>query len=288
MARTLTQIYDEIKANYVAERAAAGLVEDDPALWSVVNIKRLVFYVVAMAVYVLELMFYKQVEETNADLANLRPPTVGWYAQKALAYQHGFPLADESDVFDNTGYSDTQIANSKVIKYVGVQRQVDENGYVLFLRLKLAGESGDELAQLSDEVVTGFRAYLDRFVPAGDNVQVVSKVADKLKMKWLIYYNPGILRADGSRLDGTAESPVKDAIRAYLKTGLPFNGEYSITSHIDGVQQVQGVETPVVQLCKASRDGLPYVDVNEYYQPEGGWLRFDTEADLEIEYTPKS
>lgn len=287
MARTLTQIFDEMKASYVDERAAAGLVADDPALWSAVNIKRLVFYVVAMAIYVLELMFAKQVEETNADLANLRPPTVGWYAQKALAYQHGFPLLSESDVYDNTGFTDTQIAASKVVKYVGVQRQVDENGYVLFLRLKLAGENGDELAQLNEIIVDGFKTYLERFVPAGDNVQVMSKVADKLKMKWLIYYNPGILRADGTRLDGTAETPVKDAIRAYLKTGLPFNGEYSITAHVDAVQQVAGVVTPVVLACSASRDELPYVDISEYYQPEGGWMRFDVDEDLEIEYQPK-
>lgn len=285
MARTLDEIFTAIKESYVAERAAAGLAEDDPALWSKVNLKRLIFYIVAFACFVQEQIFVKQRDETNADLANLRPPTVGWYAGKCLAYQHGFPLYPDSDVFDNTGYTETEIEASKVIKYAAVQRQADSGGFVLFLRIKLCGESGNELAKLPDEVLEGFKEYLRRFVPAGDNVEELSKVADKLKMRWQVYYNPGILKADGSRLDGTAATPVKDAIQAYLKTGMPFNGKYSITSHIDAVQKVAGVVTPRVLACSASYNDLPFITISEFYQPDGGWLRFnDVDVDLEIEY----
>jgi hypothetical protein len=285
MARTLDEIFTAIKESYVAERAAAGLVADDPALWSKVNLKRLIFYVVAFACFVQEQIFEKQRDETNADLANLRPPTVGWYAGKCLAYQHGFPLYPDSDVFDNTGYTDAEIEASKVIKYAAVQRQADSGGFVLFLRIKLCGESGNELAQLSNEIIDGFNEYLERFIPAGDNVQVLTKPADKIKMQWQVYYNPGILKADGSRLDGTDATPVKDAILAYLKTGMPFDGKYSITAHVDAVQKVAGVITPRVLACSASYDALPFVTISEYYQPDGGWLRFDdVDTDLEIEF----
>lgn len=289
MARTLTEIFDGIKANYVTERATAGLPADDPAAWSKVNLKRLICYIVAMAIYVLEQIFDKHYEEVETDLANLRPPTVIWYAEKAKAYQHGFPLLVDSDQFDNTGYTDEQIEESKVVKYAGVQKIADEDGYVRELRFKLAGEDGDELAQLPDDVVTGFKEYLERFIAAGDNVTVTSRPADKMKMKWTIYYNPGILNENGARLDGTSPTPVIDAIKAYLKDGLSFNGEYSITSHIDYVQKVQGVITPRVIACSASYSDLPFVNISEYYQPDGGWLRFENiETDLEITYIPKS
>jgi len=287
MARTLTEIFDSIKASYVAERSAAGLVADDPALWSKVNLKRLLFYTVAIAAYVMELLFDTHTAEVADDLANLRPPTVSWYAGKCLAYQYGFPLIPGTDQFDNTGYTDAQIEASKVIKYAAVQRQTDDSGYVLFLRIKLAGESGNELAQLPEDVFDGFIEYLDTFQAAGDNVTVIRAPADKLKMVWEVYYDPLILKADGSRHDGSLLTPVVDGILDYLKTGLPFNGVYSITAHIDRVQKVQGVVTPRVLACSASKQELPYEGISEYYQPYGGWLRFDDiDVDLVISYIP--
>lgn len=287
MARTFTEIFDSIKVKYVAERAAAGLVYDDPALWRKVNIKRLLFYVVAWAAFIMELLFDAHTAEVNADLERLRPGSIGWYADMCLKFQYGFPLIAGTDNFDNTGYTDAQIEASKVVKYAAVQRLVDESGYVLFLRIKLAGENGNELAQLSDDVVDAFREYLDQAQPAGDNLTVISRPADKLKMTWQIYFDALILKEDGSRHDGGALTPVQDAILDYLKTGLPFNGKYSITSHIDRVQQVPGVITPRVLACSASSQDLPYESISEYYQPFAGWLRFDDiELDLNIEFIP--
>lgn len=287
MARSINEIFDSIKQAYVINRAAAGLPEDNPEQWSRVNIKRLMCYIIAFTAYTLELLFDRKQAEIAEDLANLQPPTVGWYANKCLAYQHGFPLVVGTDRFDNSGYTDQQIEASKVIKYAAVQRQVDENGYVVFLRIKLCGENGNELAQLPDEVLAGFNVYLDSFLPAGDNVNVISRPADKLKMTWRIFYNPLILKADGSRQDGSLLTPVRDAILDYLKNGLAFNGQYSITSHIDAVQKVAGVVTPRVLSCSASYDTFPEESIFEYYQAFGGWLRFDDiDNDLLIEYIP--
>ena len=286
MARTLNDIFTSVKEKYVQERITAGLVADNPNNWSKVNIKRLLLYVIAFAIFILEQMQDTVRTETEADLANLRPPTVRWYAEKCLQYQHGFPLVSGTDLFDNTGKSETEIEVSKVIKYAAVQKQTDANGYVLFLRIKLCGESGNELIQLDNEVITGFKEYLKEFEAAGDNIQVMSRPADKLFMTWRVYYDPAILRADGSRLDGSAQQPVKDAILGYLKN-MSFNGEYSITSHVDAVQMVQGVVTPNVLNCSASYDLFAPQQINEHYLPNGGYLRFYEESDLIINYIAK-
>lgn len=282
MARTLTEIKDGITANFVAEMAAIGITVDS-STWSITHLARIIIYVASLGIYMLEKIFAAHIAEVDEKLATLKPPTRQWIAGVIKNYQHGFPLISETDRFDNTGYTDVEVEASKVVKHVAVIRQVNVYGRVK-LRLKIAGSNGIDLVQSSTAVVNGLSAYLDVALAAGDNWEVEGKPFDKIKMKWRIYYDPLILSATGSRLDGTDPEPVKNAIKEFFVSGIPFSGTYILAKHIDFIQSVQGVKVPEILDCSASYGNLPYQPITTYYVPDGGWIRFAQDIDLEIIY----
>lgn len=286
MARTLDELITTYNQAYTTERAEAGLPADDPASWSRVSRKRLFRAVQCILALTVETIFDIFKTDVDAKLRELKPHSPRWYANKALAYQHGFTLLPDSDQFDNTGVAEADITASKVVKYAAVVEQ--ENGYGrVFLRIKLAKDSGSDLTQLSEPELGGVTAYLGRVKDAGVKLLVQSLPADSIKMKWRIYYDPLVLDANGNRLDGTQNEADKTAIKAYLKK-LPFNGIYVTQYHIDDVQLVEGVVIAEVELCQTKYGSLPFTSVNTKITPDSGYLRFADDADLEIIRIPQS
>jgi hypothetical protein len=281
MARTITQIQEQITTTYVNNMAAAGVVVD-PSTWSLTNLERIFIYAIAFCIHALELIFDTHQQETLEDLANLKPHTERWYAKKALAYQHGFNLLPDSDQYDNTGFTDAQIEESKVVKYSAVIEQENQFGRV-FLRIKLAGSDGNDLTQLTAPEFAGFKEYMKRVKDAGVKLQEDNLPADKLKMKWTIYYDPLILDNTGSRLDGAGGTVVANAVKEYLRN-LPFNGVYVLQYHEDFLQAVPGVVIAEISECQTSYGLLPYTSVNVKTTPDAGYLRFYDDADLEITF----
>lgn len=286
MARTINEIQAYITNVYVTEMAAAGY-QVVPAAWSKVNIQRLLIYIVAVCTWSLEVIFDVHRSDTENDIKALKPPTKEWYANKALAFQYGFSIRPETDVFDNTGYTDEQIEASKVVKYAAVVRQLNAYGRIV-LKLKLAGYDGEDLARLSEEEIAAINAYFSRIEAAGDNLVISSEVPDKLRMKWRIRYDPLILDGNGNRLDGQGSDVVRTAIKSFLVDGMKFSGVYALTYHIDHVQKVEGIIIPEVLECAASYGNVPFLAISQLYEPDAGWLRFDAETDLIIEYLPQS
>ncbi|MGQ0737672.1 MAG: nucleotidyltransferase [Bacteroidota bacterium] len=286
MARTLNELITIYDTAYASERAAAGLPVDDTALWSRVSRKRFLRMVHCLLALTQETIFDIFKADVDAKLRELKPHTERWYANKSLAYQYGFNLLPDSDLFDNTGYTDAQIAASKVVKYAAVVEQENQFGRV-YLRIKLAGETAGDLAPLTAPQLAGVKEYLKRIKDAGVKLQVDSLDADNIKMKWTVYYDPLILDANGNRLDGTASNVVKDAIKGYLKK-LPFNGIYVIEYHIDEVQLVEGVVIAEVTECQTKYGLLPFTAVQVKTTPDAGYLRFIDDSYLEITYIPQS
>lgn len=219
-------------------------------------------------------------------LAMMTPHSLRWYAQLAKDFQLGFPTLPDSHLFDNTGYTAAQIEDSKVIKYVAVTEE-ERPGFKMFLRMKLAGSDGTDLVPLPVATVTAIKSYFEtKAKDAGVKMVFESLPPDKITMEWDVYYDPTLINAAGSRLDGSASTPVKDAIVNYLKN-LPFNGLYVLASHVDEVQKVEGVVIPVMKRVKTAYGSLPLTDVNVEYQPDAGWMRFENEeTDLTINYIP--
>jgi hypothetical protein len=286
MARKPEEISVEMSGQLQAALLQDGILID-PSTWSSANRLKHLVDVWAYQAANLERLFDNHYADTNSIVKELKPPSKNWYKNLLLNYQYGFPLIERTDKFDNTGYSVQEIEDSKVIKHVAVIKQINVYGRVK-LRLKIAGSNGTDLVQIGNDVVLALTEYLDSVAaPAGDNYEVEGRPADNIKMKWRVYYDPLILNGQGGRLDGTASQPVRDAIKSFLKNGITeFSGTYFLIEHQDWVQLVPGVKIPEIKECFANYGNTAFVPVTTDYKPDGGWIRFANDNDLEIEYIP--
>jgi hypothetical protein len=256
----------------------------DTTTWSVTNLMRLFIYTIAFAINVLELLFDTFTAAVQALLDALLPHTLNWYTRKAKAFQYGFNLAADTDVYDNTGYTTDQVAASKIIAYAATVEQTNSFGRI-FLRLKVAATDGTNLNPITTDQLTAFAAYMARVKDAGVELQATSTAPDGIKQSWKIFFDPLILNANGNRLDGTSNTPVQDAIKAYL-VNLPFNGVYDIQKHVDAVQDVQGVVSLELMQCQTQYGAYPYSNVDVFYTPDAGYLRFADDSYLTITFIP--
>ena len=275
MARTVAQIQQSMIDTITSDDNLSNINSiSKTAIW------RLFTYVFAYCVYALEVIQDNVVLEIQTLIAKMKPHTQKWYAEKCKAFQYGYDLPADSDLYDNTGLTDTVVEASKIIKYVAVIDQ--ERG----LRIKVATGT-DEITPLSTPQKNAFIEYLKRIKDAGVKIIVDSLPADLLKLSLQIYYDPLILTSDGSRVDGTNATPVQNAVKDYLKA-LPFNGVFVLEYLIDALQKIEGVEIPHVVTAQAKYGSLPYSTITVKYLPDAGYLKFDSDADLEIEFIAQS
>lgn len=285
MARTITEIREQITSTFVNNMAAAGYVVDTTT-WSATNVVRALIYTVAFCIFTLESLFDLHVTSVNDALENKKPHTTRWYSKTALAFQYGFSLLPDSDQFNNEGKTESEILASKIVKYAAVIEQLDAYNR-LYLRMKIAMESGTDLAPLASEQVFAFAEYMARVKDAGVKLQIDSLPADKLKQVCRCYYDPLILSSTGARLDGQDAAPVVNACKEYLKN-LPFNGVYVVQYHIDYLQAVPGVVIFEIDTCEVKYGERPFEPVHTLYTPDAGYLRYENDAALTIEFIPQS
>ena len=284
MARTITEIQTDITSTLVTELASIQITID-PSTWSKANLLRLVTYIVAVCQWTIEQLQDTHKAEVNDLIAQKKPHSLRWYAEKARAFQFGYDLVPEEDYYNNTGIADDVVNASLIVKYAAVVRQRRPNGRI-YLRIKAARTNGTDLAPLNDTQLEALIEYFNRIADAGVDIEIDSLPADRLKLNLNIYYNPLILGSNGSRLDGTDNAPVPNAIRNYLQN-LPFNGLFVLAQLEDALQAVDGVEIPHLLECYTSYGSLPLTTVDVEYVPDSGYLRID-DADLNIQYIPHS
>ena len=130
--------------------------------------------------------------------------------------------------------------------------------------------------------MTSFGAYIATTKDAGVKIITDSLPPDSLKLNIDVFYNPLVIKSDGSRIDGTTATPVPDAISAYLKN-LKFNGEYANTRLEDQIQAVDGIELVNIKLSQAKFGLNPFTGIDEVYIPDAGYLRI-ANGDLTINY----
>ena len=101
MARSIQEIQTEIYQSKENEPALNGLNSTSKtAIW------RLLIYIASVAIWTLEKIFDQHKKEVDERLSELKPHTARWYRNKALAFQYGFDLKEDSDIFDNKGNSE--------------------------------------------------------------------------------------------------------------------------------------------------------------------------------------
>lgn len=282
MARTVSVIQEEIKSVVAADPVLSARLTSTSAtaIWNLFT------YVFAFGANVVERLYDVFVSDVKDIIATQKPHTLRWYVEKVKAFQYGYSLPIDTDVYDNSALTDSEVTASKIVKYAAATRSRRNNGRV-YLRIKAAKEVGGDLGQMSNPEKVALDDYVFRIADAGVDYEIDSLPADKLKQKWTIYYDPELITDAGDRIDGTVSLPVKNGIKDYLKN-LPFNGEYRTTYHQDAVQKIEGVVDCKLTQCQVSYGALDYTTVDVSYTPDAGYMRFYLDSDLEITYVPLS
>jgi hypothetical protein len=275
MAQSISY-YKELITNEYVNRAAAIGITINPQAWSATNLDRCFIHAVSVCAWMLHSLFDLFKSDVNETIGAMKPHSLRWYAEMAKKFQYGFALPEDSDVYDNTGVDDEDVLQSKIVAYSAVTEQIRG------LRIKVAKAGEIDLAPLTNDELDAFTAYMRRIKDAGVKLNITSQVADSLRLVLTVVYNPLVLTATGSRIDGIAAAPVKDAIRAYLKN-LPFNGILSLQKLIDEIQKVDGVADLHVNSARARYGLLPFSNINIKYKPDSGYLRI-SDDDLLINY----
>lgn len=276
----------ELNALEVLTTSEVGI--NDVNSTSKVSIWRLMFWIVSFAIWVLEELMDAFTIETEARIAATRPHTKGWYREKALAFLFGIPLIPDTDRYDLTGYTDEQISAAKIITNAAAVKTIISGAGAL--RIKAATTVDGNLAPLEADQLEALSEYFNDFVAdAGTNVLCTTGEPDDLKLKLKVFYDPLVLAADGSRLDGTNATPVQSAINNYLK-GIKFNGSLVLTYLEQELKSVGGVVVPVVQQAWSKHSAYGYDDVapgigliDEIRVADAGYMKLD-ETVLEITF----
>ena len=277
MARTIAQIQQAM----LDEIAADGTLSTVATSTSKVAIYRLFTRIVATCAWTIEVLFDTVKQEVNELIAQLKPHSLRWYANKAKDFQYGFTLPIDTDKYDNTGVTDDDIETSQIVKYSAVTEGEDGK-----LRIKVAKEATD-LEPLDAGELAAFSEYMARIKDAGVRLIIESNTPDKLKLALKIYYDPLILNATGQRIDGSDLTPVQSGVKNYLKN-LPFNGVFVLAYLVDALQKVEGVVIPHIESCLTSYAAFGFTSVNVQYLPDAGYLRFESDADLTLEFIPQT
>jgi uncharacterized membrane protein len=258
------------KNNQPTLAALQPVIDDEQTLLSdltsasKVAIWRLWLYITAVAIYVHETLwdlFRAEVEEIAASAI---PGTARWYRDQTLNFQYGDALQWINNKWQYAVIDPTK----RIIKRAAV---VEIGGQV---RVKVAKITGVNVVPLSTPELNAFDAYLNQIKFAGTNTAVISRLPDKLKVYYKVYYDPLVLSASGELLSNPGKYPVIDAITDYI-ANLPFNGDLVLTNLTDAVQSATGVVDPILQSAEATYGALPYSAIVELYNPDAGHMIID-------------
>ncbi len=284
MAQTIAQIKKDMTDRFIASPDVVAQYQLVPGKtfadeFSAVSLESILFDVFAFCAWVLQKMFDQHRVDVDAALLAMKAHTLRWYVWKALLFQFGGNLLPDDDVYDNTGLTAAQVAAQKVVKYAAAI-EVPKG-----LRLKVAGEANGDLVPLTAAQLSALNTYVQRIKDAGVKVYCESNAADSLKLDMTVYYDPLILDVAGARLDGTDATPVQNAVRDFLQTGMPFSGLFVREKLVDALQAVDGVVIPDVNAIAARYGALAWAAVDAQYLPDAGWLRI-APADLTLQFLP--
>ena len=227
-------------------------------------------------------------KETDVLIQEQKVPNQRWYRNKALSYQYGFDVIEDTDIFKTTIQVDgvdveateDQIEASKLIKYCAVDRKVINNRASLII--KIAGEENGEIIQTSDDVKNGLKKWfeIDGAAAAGDVITYINYKGDILSFSVDVYVNPLVLMGDG-RHKINLNYPVEDAIKEYLKN-LPFNGEFDVQKFEAAILATEGVlklktnkvESKWIVPQGGDADGYGlFQPISVYKIPESGYFK---------------
>lgn len=273
MARTLSEIYAEAKA---IRDNRLELTEFHNG--SKMSIMDAFTWVTSAAIWSFENLLDVFKVDVASDLQNKVNGTPQYYANALLKFQYGDELQmnDEGTQF----YYPTVDASKRVVTKVAYaevndERVVEENGvktvYKFFdkdLVLKVATGQAGAYEQLSEEVLTAVKAYMQQIAFAGTHLTIVSRKGDVLIPRLTVYYDGGI-----------TENEVYDAVEAALNefiANLDFDGAVYVQKIIDCIQRVGHVTDVFIDAASSDSNGIfvaQYDDDNNLISDKNGQVQ---------------
>lgn len=288
MARDLKTIYDDIITSkeskstldgYLPNPETSDQLTDDLESGSKVALWRLLYWIVAFAIWTHEQVFDNHKAEIETLVNDRLAPSLPWYQSIAFDWQYGDALTYINGKWQ---YPTVNTANQII-----VQCAVVEAGRGL--RYKVAKDDGG-LGPLSSGEKSAFELYLKKRKAPGTRIVVISEDPDKLKMDVGVYVNPAVINASGELVADTSVRPVDVAINAYLEefTTTDFNGTFRIQALVDRIQAVNGVVDVDPRSFEYKYGGLEYQPISVFVTAYAGYLEIDSEYPLDdptvIEY----
>ncbi|CAB4127986.1 hypothetical protein UFOVP105_10 [uncultured Caudovirales phage] len=274
--RTISEIYNSM----IAEKESFASLSDlslapdtaqtfltDLTSSSKVAIWRLLFWVVAVAIWTHEQVFELFRAEIVTLGTSLITGTRNWYRLQSEAFQYGDALTwNPLTLKFEYARGSTGL---KIVKHASVREAVG------ILRIKVAKSDGaGGLTPLSGPEQTAFETYINQIKFAGTSVSVVNLSADLLKLQIDVYYNPMLMTETGENIVVSGSYPVRDAINNHL-IDLPFDGTFNLTKLTDAIQNAYGVIDTVINLSEAKSGSNPYVSTGQNYIANAGYLKID-------------
>lgn len=281
MARPITQIYGEMTAEKDSQASLASLAPDQDTAQeliialrstSKVAIWRLIFYSLAVAIHVHEVLWDLFREEVEAMIRAAPPGTVAWYQQLALAWQFGDQLAYADYRY---AYPEDDAAK-RIVRRASVQER--PGGVLLFKVAKLDGQ-GDPIP-LEEAETVAFVAYLRKVRFAGTEVAVVSQPADALEVRGSVYFDGEVPLAE-------VRAAVDAAVEEYLAQ-LPWNGELSKIRLIDAIQGAKGVTDVSIAVLFATRHTQGSQTIGREYIPAAGYFSLPVKFSETLTFLPEN
>lgn len=277
MARTLNEINQELKSNFMANTTmqlrygfAPGATFEDE--FSIVSFEAILFFIIATSLWSLENIFDSHKQWMIDKEATLKPWNLPTLVLNAKKFQFGDAL-----VFIGGQYRYlTENTSSQLIKLASA----NETGNTVVLKVaKLNNSNLPE--QLTTEERTAFQQYIKKMKPPGVKMAVVSRPADTLKIYYKIYIDPLVMNTSGQLLANLSEKPVESTITNFIQS-LDFDGVFEFTKLTDAIQKTIGVKNPIYQSAEVKYGTLPYTAMSDYYIPNSGYLTIDEDFPLSV------
>lgn len=275
MARTITQIHNELKSNFIANTDIQEKYGIDTSLtfdqqFSKVSIENLFLYIVAVSIYILEQLFDDHKTDVDEALANMRPHRLQWYVTKAKAFQYGDSLVSDAD------YYDVEDEEKQIISHASAEEVAGR------LFIKVAKLVDNSLAPLSSTELSSFTTYMERIKDAGVSITYISDEGDDLRIVMDIWYDPLVVNENGELLEDSSVKPAEDAIRNFI-VNLPFNGEFIVTDLVDALQEAQGIDIPVILSAESKYADNDWENIDGKVVPHAGYFKL-SEENLVLNY----
>ncbi|WP_373701559.1 hypothetical protein [Porphyromonas loveana] len=270
MGRSIREIKRQMTGAYVAHPDIVKAYGLSPGKtfeeqFSKVSLESILFYVIASALWLVEEMVHRHRTEVDELIATLKPHSLRWYAHMSRLYMHGYQLIPDTDRYDLEGLSEEQIKDARVVRYA----VATEASTIVYI--KVAGEDDfGRPAQLREEILAGFKSYIDEVKDAGVAVEVVSQPADSIRLN-LELHVPSHLLYDTNSLNVVVSKAIDE-----LLSSVPFDGVLRLSHIVQALEALPEVEVAVLLRAEAKAySAIEWTDINGFYRPYSGYCRLD-------------